>query len=98
MFDSVDPVLLIAGLARVFVWGAIAIIGYQQRRVLPLAFGTLAVFTSSIFAIANAHGEVPKLLTDASTFLALPISVLILIGVMVTRPTLPAPRAKRWHL
>lgn len=95
---EVEPVLLVAGFARVCVWLAIAVIGYQQRRLLPLLFGALAALTSVVFAISNARGEVPRLLMDLSSFLAFPIAVLILMGVMVTRPTLPAPRSRRWHL
>lgn len=93
-----DPILLIAGLARVCVWVAIAIIGYRQRRLLPLAFGSLAAFTSMVFAITNAHGEIPAWLMDGSSFLALPIAVMILMGVMVTAPVLMAPKSRKWRL
>lgn len=98
MSATVDPVLLIAGLARVVVWATIAVIGYRQRRAIPLAFGALAATTSVVFAISNAHGHVPGVVTDASAFVALPIVMLILMGVVVTRPTLRAPRGRGWHL
>lgn len=98
MFDHVDPTLLVAGLARVAVWAAIAVIGYQQRRLLPLMFGSLAALTSVVFAINNARGEVPRIAIDISTFLALPIAVMILMGVMVTAPVLMAPKSRKWRL
>lgn len=86
MFKDVDPLLLASGVARIGIWLAIAIIGYRRRRVLPFTFGAAAAVTSVTFAISNAHGHVPGILTDASTFAALPIAALILAGVVLTAP------------
>lgn len=101
MLEQIDPVLLAVGATRVAIWAAIAVVGYKQRRLLPLAFGALGALTRAVFAIENAHGDLASELTGAANFLAVPTAALILMFVLVTRPTLPAPthgRMRGWYL
>lgn len=98
MVAHLDPLLFAFGVARIGLWVAIAAFGYRQRRVLPLAYGGVAALTSTVFAISNAHGHVPGVLTDISTIVALPIVIAILASVHATRSVTPLKHRRGWYL
>lgn len=96
MFHDVDPLLFATGLVRFLTWTAIVVVAARRRRILPVAFGSLAMFTSLVFAIQNAHGHIDQDLADIATFVATPISFLVLGSVLVVRPTVRV--SDRWSL
>lgn len=94
---DLSPILLASGLFRVLLWITIAIIGYQRRRLLPLAYGVLAALVASVHAVTGAHGDLPDPLEDTGALLATPVAALILASVLVTRSTVRLHRG-RWLL
>ena len=78
-----DPVLLAYLLIKVAIWAYGLYWAYKSRRVLVCVGFALAMFTSTVISISNAHYSVPSSLKDVAVLLGTPV-VACIVGAFVS--------------
>ena len=91
---DIDITLLALGLVRCVIWSLMIAHGIYYKRKMQTFVGVLTTTNSVIFALINAHVDLPQWAINTSVGSAVPI-VTGIVGVIILNARFPKDKS-RW--